>query len=281
MGYLYTVLTTLMINSIAVLGLNIILGYAGQISLGHAAFMGIGAYASALLSTKAGLSFWASFPMAVGISAVIGFLLGLPSIRVKDDFLAITTIGINFIVQAIFLYVPFFGAALGIGGIPKPKVGEFVFRGEYYLLIVSMVLLIGVLFSLKFHRSWAGLASEAIREDELAANVVGINPVRFKLMAFVLGSAYAGASGSLYAHFMGFITSDDFSFPLSVTFLSMLVFGGVGTIRGSLIGAFILGSLPELLRPLAQYRLLFYGLLLLLMLRFCPGGLASLIRLRR
>lgn len=96
-----------------------------------------------------------------------------------------------------------------------------------------------------------------------------------------MGSAYAGASGSLYAHFMGFITSDDFGFPLSVTFLSMLVFGGVGTIRGSLIGAFVLGVLPELLRPLAQYRLLFYGLLLLLMLRFCPGGLASLVRLKK
>ncbi|MCX8127212.1 MAG: branched-chain amino acid ABC transporter permease [Synergistetes bacterium] len=281
MGYLYTVLTTLMINSIAVLGLNIILGYAGQISLGHAAFMGIGAYASALLSTKAGFPFWFSFPLAVLISAVIGFLLGLPSLRVRDDFLAITTIGINFIVQAIFLYVPFFGAALGIGGIPKPRIGEFVFRGGYYSLIVLIVLLVGIILSFKFYRSWAGLASEAIREDELAANVIGINPVRFKLMAFVLGSAYAGASGALYAHFMGFISSDDFSFPLSVTFLSMLVFGGVGTIKGSIIGAFFLGALPEILRPLAQYRLLFYGFLLLLMLRFCPGGLASLIRLRK
>ncbi|MCS7233067.1 MAG: branched-chain amino acid ABC transporter permease [Synergistetes bacterium] len=281
MGYLYTVLTTLMINSIAVLGLNIILGYAGQISLGHAAFMGIGAYASALLSTKAGFPFWFSFPLAVLISAVIGFLLGLPSLRVRDDFLAITTIGINFIVQAIFLYVPFFGAALGIGGIPKPRIGEFVFRGGYYSLIVLIVLLVGIILSFKFYRSWAGLASETIREDELAANVIGINPVRFKLMAFVLGSAYAGASGALYAHFMGFISSDDFSFPLSVTFLSMLVFGGVGTIKGSIIGAFFLGALPEILRPLAQYRLLFYGFLLLLMLRFCPGGLASLIRLRK
>lgn len=281
MGYLYTVLTTLMINSIAVLGLNIILGYAGQISLGHAAFMGIGAYASALLSTKAGLSFWLSFPLAVLISALIGFLLGLPSLRVKEDFLAITTIGINFIVQAIFLYVPFFGAALGIGGIPKPYIGDFTFKGAYYSAIVMAILIIGILLSLKLYRSWAGLASEAIREDELASNVVGINPVRFKLMAFVLGSAYAGASGALYAHFMGFISSDDFGFPLSVTFLSMLVFGGVGTIKGSIIGAFFLGALPEILRPLAQYRLLFYGLLLLLMLRFCPGGLASLIRAKK
>lgn len=281
MGYLFTVLTTLLINAISVLGLNIILGYAGQISLGHAAFMGIGAYASAILATKAQMSFWLAFPLAILITGVIGFLLGLPSIRVKEDFLAITTIGINFIVQAIFLYVPFFGGALGIGGISKPKIWGLTLRGEYYLLLVSVVFLIGVLLSFKFHRSWAGLASEAIREDEVAANVIGINPTRFKLMAFVLGSAYAGAAGSLYAHFMGFISSEDFGFPLSVTFLSMLVFGGVGTIKGSILGAFILGALPEILRPLAQYRLLFYGLLLLLMLRFCPGGIASLLRMRR
>jgi len=281
LGYLFTVLTTILINAIAVLGLNIILGYAGQISLGHAAFMGIGAYASAILSTKVGLPFWIAFPLAILISGFIGFLLGMPSLRVKDDFLAITTIGINFIVQAIFLYVPFFGGALGIGGIPKPKIGDFTFRGGYYLVIVSAIFILGLIFSIKFHRSWAGLASESIREDELAANVVGVNPTRFKLMSFVLGSAYAGAAGSLYAHFMGFISSDDFGFPLSVTFLSMLVFGGVGTVRGSVLGAFILGVLPELLRPLAQYRLLFYGVLLLLMLRFCPGGIASLIRIRR
>ncbi len=280
MGYIFTVLTTLLISAISVLGLNIILGYAGQISLGHAAFMGIGAYASALLATKAHLPFWLCFPLAVLISGAIGFLLGLPSLRVRDDFLAITTIGINFIVQAIFLYVPFFGGALGIGGIPKPRIGNFILRGEYYFILVFILFLISILISLRFHRSWAGLASEAMREDEVAASVVGINPKRFKLMAFVLGSAYAGMAGSLYAHFMGFISSEDFGFPLSVTFLSMLVFGGVGTVRGSVLGAFILGALPEFLRPVAEYRLLLYSVLLLLMLRFCPQGLVGIFHIK-
>lgn len=280
MGYVFTVLTMLLISAISVLGLNVILGYAGQISLGHAAFMGIGAYASALLATKAHLPFWLCLPLAILISGAIGFLLGLPSLRVKDDFLAITTIGINFIVQAIFLYVPFFGGALGIGGIPKPKIGSFTLKGEYYFALVLVLFVISILISLRFHRSWAGLASEAMREDEIAASVIGINPKRFKLMAFVLGSAYAGMAGSLYAHFMGFISSEDFGFPLSVTFLSMLVFGGVGTVKGSVLGAFILGALPEFLRPVAEYRLLLYSVLLLLMLRFCPQGLVGIFRLK-
>jgi len=118
-SYLITIGTIIAIQAITVCGLNVIVGYAGQISLGHAAFFGIGAYTAALLSTKAGLSFWAGLPFVILISGIVGLLLGLPSLRVREDFLAITTIGINFIVEAVFLYVPFFGGALGIGGIPR------------------------------------------------------------------------------------------------------------------------------------------------------------------
>ena len=118
-AYLITIVTLIVIYAITVYGLNVIVGYAGQISLGHAAFFGIGAYAAALLSTKAGLSFWEALPIVIVLSGVIGMLLGLPSLRLREDFLAITTIGINFIVEALFLYTPFFGGALGIGGIPR------------------------------------------------------------------------------------------------------------------------------------------------------------------
>jgi branched-chain amino acid transport system permease protein len=272
-AYVTTIATVIAIQAIAVCGLNVIVGYAGQISLGHAAFFGIGAYAAALLATKAGLSFWLAILPVVGISGLIGLLLGLPSIRVREDFLAITTIGINFIVEAVFRYVPYFGGALGLGGIPKIVFFGIRMKGQAFLLLATGFLMICMLLSWWLTKSWASLACYAIREDESAASTLGISPVRFKLFAFVIGTAMAGLSGSLYAHYMQFISAGDFSFPVSVSFLSMLVLGGMGTLWGPLIGTVILGILPEVFRPLVDYRVFLYTLLLLLMIRFQPGGL--------
>jgi branched-chain amino acid transport system permease protein len=272
-SYAITIGTIIVIQAIAVCGLNVIVGYAGQISLGHAAFFGIGAYAAAILTTKAGLSFWTALPLVIAFSGLIGLLLGLPSIRVREDFLAITTIGINFIVEAVFRYVPFLGGALGIGNIPR-----IVFFGErlkgmtFFVLCLAFLLLV-VLMCWWITRCWASLACFAIREDESAASTMGISPVRFKLLAFVIGTSMAGLAGSLYAHYMQFISAGDFSFPVSVGFLSMLVLGGMGRLWGPVIGTIILGILPEIFRPLVDYRILLYTLLLLLMIRFQPGGL--------
>lgn len=272
-SYVITIGTLIAIQAIAVCGLNVIVGYAGQISLGHAAFFGIGAYSAALLTTKAGLSFWTALLFVIAISALIGLLLGLPSIRVREDFLAITTIGINFIVEAIFRYVPFFGGALGIGGIPRITFYGIKLKGiSFFLLCLGFLLLvIGFCYLLK--KSWVSLACYAIREEEQAASTLGISPVRFKLLAFVMGTAIAGLSGSLYAHYMQFISAGDFSFPVSVGFLSMLVLGGMGTLWGPVLGTLILVALPEIFRPLVDYRILLYTLLLLVMIRFQPGGI--------
>lgn len=272
-SYAITIGTLIAIQAIAVCGLNVIVGYAGQISLGHAAFFGIGAYSAALLTTKAGLSFWTALLLVIAISGLIGLLLGLPSIRVREDFLAITTIGINFIVEAIFRYVPFFGGALGIGGIPRVTFFGTRLKGVpfFILCLVFLLLVIGFCYWLK--KSWASLAYYAIRDEEQAASTLGISPVRFKLLAFVMGTAIAGLSGSLYAHYMQFISAGDFSFPVSVGFLSMLVLGGMGTLWGPVLGTLILGILPEIFRPLVDYRILLYTLLLLIMIRFQPGGL--------
>jgi len=270
---LITVATLIAIYAIVVCGLNVIVGFAGQISLGHAAFFGIGAYASAILTTKAGLSFWGALPLVILVSGLIGLLLGLPSLRVRDDFLAITTIGINFIVEAVFLYVPFFGGALGIGGIPRILLFGVKMRGGGFFILCIIFLTLVILVSWWFTRSWGGLACFALREEEEAAASMGISPIRFKLMAFVLGTAMAGLGGALYAHYMRFISATDFSFPLSITFLGMIVLGGMGTIWGPVLGATLLGVLPELFRPLVDYRILFYTVILLLMIRFQPGGL--------
>ncbi len=272
-GYLITIGTIIAINAIVACGLNVIVGFAGQISLGHAAFFGIGAYSAALLATQAGLSFWTALPCVIAISASVGLLLGIPSLRVREDFLAITTIGINFIVEAVFLYVPFFGGALGIGGIPRITLLEFRFRGpEFFGLCLGFLALV-MLACWWLTRCWAGLACFALREEEEAAASVGISAVRFKLLAFVIGTGMAGLGGALYAHFMRFISATDFAFPMSVSLLSMVVVGGIGTLWGPVLGALIIGILPELFRPLVDYRILFYTALLLLMIRFQPGGL--------
>ncbi len=272
-AYVITIATLIVIYAIVVCGLNVIVGYAGQISLGHAAFFGIGAYTAALLATKGHFSFWGALPLVILISGLVGLLLGLPSLRVRDDFLAITTIGINFIVEAVFLYVPFFGGALGIGGIPRVVLAGVQLKGAAFLLLCLFFLAVVLGVCWWFTRSWAGLACFALREEEQAAASMGISPVRFKLTAFVLGTGMAGLGGALYAHYMRFISATDFSFPVSITLLAMLVIGGMGNLWAPLLGALILGVLPELFRPIVDYRMLFYTGLLLLMIRFQPGGL--------
>jgi branched-chain amino acid transport system permease protein len=272
-GYLITILITLVIYAILAHSLNIITGQAGQISLGHAAFFGIGAYTSALLYTEAGFPFWISVPLAAIVAGIVGALLGIPCLRVRDDFLAITTMGINFVVEAIFLYIPFFGGAMGIGGINLPKwFGREMTKPEYFILIF-MVLIFLLLFDVKLGRSWIGLAWASIREDEQAAEAMGVDVVRFKVLAFILGSTLAGLAGGFYAHFLTFIMPQNFGFGQSIVILSMVVFGGIGTRWGPFIGAIILGVLPEVFRPIMEYRTLVYGILLMAMMRFQPGGL--------
>jgi len=255
--------------------LNIITGRAGQISLGHAAFFGIGAYTAGMLYSKAGIPFWIDVPLAALGAGLVGALLGIPCLRVRDDFLAITTMGINFVVEAVFLYIPFFGGAMGVGGINLPGwFGREMSKTEYLFLILVAL---GLIYLLDFllSRSWIGLAWDSIREDETAAEAMGVDVVRFKVMAFVLGSALAGLAGGFYAHFLTFIMPQNFGFGQSIVILCMVVFGGIGTRWGPLLGAVILGILPEVSRPIMEYRTLVYGVLLLLMMRFQPNGLVG------
>lgn len=273
MEYIVNIAIMITIQAIAACGLNIIVGYAGQISLGHAAFYGIGAYSTAMLTTKAGFSFWQALPLVLLIAAFVGFILGLPSLRVKADFLAITTIGINFIVEAIFNYTPFFGAALGIGGIPRIMFMGERLKNNGFLALCLFFLAFALLVCRYFSRSWAGIACFAIREDEAAASSMGVSPVRGKLTAFIIGTVFAGLAGALYAHYVRFISPGDFNFPMSVTMMSVIVLGGIGTLWGPIIGAVILGVLPEIFRPLIDYRMLVYSILLLMMIRFQPNGI--------
>lgn len=271
--YLATVLTMICVYIILASGLNIITGYAGQPNLGHAAFFGIGAYTSALLTTRAGFTFWTALPMAILVTAVVGLLLGAISLRLKEDFLAVSTIGVNFVVVSTFLYFSFFGRALGLGGIPDPSVFGHVLDKHQYLYLVVGFVAVALAGCWAFARSRMGLMVTAVREDELAARCLGLNVTGLKLAAFVMGTAYAGLAGALYAHFMTFISPYDFAFPVSITVLCMVVLGGAGTLWGPVLGAIILVATPEVLRPIQDYRMLLYGGLLVLMMLFQPAGL--------
>jgi len=266
-------ITFICINILLSLSIGVLSGYAGQVSLGHAAFMAIGAYASAMLTKNYHFSFWLAMPSAALFSAAIGFLLGIIALRLKEDFLAITTMGLNFIVVGFILYAPYFGKALGIGDIPSPhflgqEMTRPVFTGLCLFIVAAIIITVWWL-----QRSWIGLAWRGIREAEDVAQVMGINITKFKIFACIISTAIAGIAGSLYAHFLQFITPYDFGFPLSIQILSFAVLGGLGTIRGPVLGAIILTILPEYLRFIQDYRMLTYGMILVVVMMYQPQGL--------
>lgn len=256
------------------LSLNILTGYAGQVSLGHAAFFGIGAYASAVLAVQYGVPFWVDFLGAIVITGLVGTVLGLPSLRVRHDFLVLATMGINFVVVAVFKYVDFFGGAMGLVNIPAPTFLGQSFRGGMpYLGLVVAYAVFTWLVSWYLSKTWTGMAFQTVRLDEDAAAAVGVSSARFKIYAFGISAALAGGAGSLYAHFIGSVFPDTFVFVESIAILSMVIFGGVGTLRGPILGAILLKAAPEMLRFVQDYRFAIYGLLLVLMMLFQPMGL--------
>lgn len=271
--YLLTVGIFTGIFIVLTVSLNILTGYAKQVSLGHAAFFGIGAYSQAILVTRFDFSFWSALPLTIILSALIGSLLGLPSLRVSHDFLVLTTIGLNFIMVAVFGYFDFFGGAMGIIGIPMPEIfGRTLTNLGYFLMVFGFVI-IAILLSYFFSKTWARLAMEGLGEDELAAKSLGISVARFKIYAFMISSGLAGLAGSLWAHYLGSVFPNNFAFSRSISIISMLVFGGMGTIRGAVFGGFLLKVLPEMFRFIENYRMLIYGGILVLMVMFQPMGL--------
>jgi branched-chain amino acid transport system permease protein len=272
-AYVITILTLMGIWSVVALGLNIITGLAGQFNLGIGVYMGTGAYASAMLTTSAGFTFWEALPLAIAASAGMGFLTGLPALRVREDALAVLSIGLVFVFESLIIYLPYFGGPLGISRVPRATFAGEPATNMTYLVIVVAALALSIAAALYLRRSWMGLAWESIREDETSAQVLGIDPARYKLYAFTIGAAFAGLGGVLYAHFIRFVTPYDFGFLPSIYVLVMVVFGGLGTVRGAVFGACFLTLLPELFRFVQDYRNLIYGLTLVLLMLYEPRGL--------
>lgn len=273
LDYVVVVLVTIAIYAILVVSLNIVAGYAGQPNLAQGAFFGIGAYFAAVLSVHDGWSFWWTIPAAITTAGIAGLVLGAISLRLREDFLAVTTIGLNFVVVAMFQYVPFFGGAVGLYAIPLPSIGGHQFGNGDFLVVGLAMLAFVVGLSAYLEHTWFGAALLAIKDDEAAAAASGVPVAPYKIGAFVLSSALGGLAGALYAPFLSAVTPTSFGFSESVVILAMLMFGGIGVIGGALVGAIVLGALPEVFRFISDYRLLTFGAILVLMLRFQPQGL--------
>ncbi len=270
-AYLYSILATAAIFTLLALSLNIITGYAGQAMMGIAAFFGIGAYTAAVITTNGG-HFVLGLLAGMLMAGVCGAVLGVISLRLQADFLAITTIGINFVMVAVFNRLKITGGTLGLT-VKKPVLFGVRMNNKYFFYMTVVLIIILCLLLVKMRRSWFGMALASINNDPGAARSFGINVNRYQILAFTIGSAVAGLAGGIYAHRMGFISATDFAFVVSIQVVSMVVIGGLGTLRGPIFGALLISSLPEILRFADDYRELVYGLLLVLMVRFMPQGL--------
>lgn len=257
------------------LSLNLVTGFTGQFCLGWAAFYGIGAYTSALLTMKAGLSFWLAMPLGGFMAALFGLLLGLPTMRLKEIYLAITTLGFGEIIRLIMLnWTDLTRGSMGLPGIPAPSILSYeISSNQAYYYFILVLVLITVAAIRRLIDSRTGRALIAIREDELAAKSMGIDVTAHKMLAFAVGAFFAGLAGSFYAHYTSFIDPHTFSFTESIAILAMAVLGGLGSINGSILGAVILTVVPELLRGIAEYRLIVFGLIMMAVMLLRPQGI--------
>jgi branched-chain amino acid transport system permease protein len=264
--YFLQILVNIGIGIILALGLNIITGLTGQLSLGHAAFMSVGAFTGALLTIKTGTPFYLTLILSGLFTAGVAALIGWPILRLTGDYLAICTLGFAEIVKVVFLNLEITNKALGLT-VPPP---QSALPMPVIVLIVAILMIIASTF---IQNSRFGRALKAIRDDEIAAESMGINIARYKVQAFAVSAFMAGVGGCLYAHFLGYINPSDFGFLKSVDMLSMIVLGGLGSIPGAVIGAAILSAAPEFLRFMSQYRMMVYGALMVFLMVFRPNGL--------
>ncbi len=278
--YQISILISALIYVMLALGLNIVVGLAGQLVLGYAAFYAIGAYTYALLYTYFGLGFWVCLPIAGLLAVLFGLGLGFPVLRLRGDYLAIVTLGFGEIVRLILLnWVSVTGGSHGISSLPKPSLFGHEFNMHdgtvslYYLCLIAVIITIVIITRLKNSR--VGLALQALREDEIASEAMGINLTRVKLSAFAIGSCWAGFAGVLFAAKTSFVNPASFTFMESAMILSMVVLGGMGSITGVTLGALILILVPEYLRAFADYRMLLFGAVMVLMMIFRPQGLIT------
>jgi len=276
-NYVLGILVFIGINTILALGLNMLMGYAGQVSLGHAAFYGIGAYTTAILTTTLKLSPWIGMAAAVVVAGAVAYLIGKPTLKLRGHYLAMATLGFGVIVKIVFVqWTAFTGGTSGITGLPPFSIRgvELVDDRQYYYLVWFFVLLL-IWLSYNIVESRVGRALRAVHTSEAAAASVGVDTAKYKLQVFVLSGMYGGLAGALYAHYVRFVNPDPFGFMFSIELVVMVVVGGMASIWGAIAGAGTITILSQVLRPFEEYEVLAFGLILVLVMIYMPAGLTK------
>lgn len=276
-SYFLNVIVFVGINTMLAVGLNLLLGYAGQISLGHAAFFGMGAYISGIITSRYPVEPFLVIVLVALCVGALAFVIGFPILKLKGHYLAMATLGFGIIMYILFNEtVDWTGGPSGLSGIPNLRIGSLIFDNDwnnYYLVWVFTLAV--MLLSINLSQSRIGRALRAIHDSEVAARVMGVNARMLKVQIFAVSAVISAVAGSLYAHIMTFIAPASFGFNFSVELLTMIVIGGLGSIYGSFLGAAILTMLPEFLRVFQDFDIVLYGLMLILMTMYMPGGLIS------
>src|SRR5213596_2190733 len=248
--YYLSVANLVWIAVIGALGLNILVGYTGQVSIGHGAFMSVGAYTAANFAVRLGWPFWAALPMGGLMAAAVGAVVGFPSLRIKGLYLAIATLAGQLIIEWTINHVTFISGGVQASiEVPRPRIGPYVLAGQramYYFLLCFVV--IAIVGTMNLVRSRVGRAFIAIRDHDIAAEIIGINIFRYKLLAFAISSFYAGVTGVLYTYFLGIANYEQFQINVSIDYLAMIIIGGLGSVLGSVFGAIFVTLLPIAIR---------------------------------
>lgn len=264
-------LMTILINIILAVGLNLVIGFSGQFSLGHAGFMAIGAYSGAIVSDQIDGIFGFLAGLAVGavLAMLVAMLVGIPTLRLKGDYLAIATLGVSEIIRIIIINLPdVTNGARGISGISFPFQSNLSFIMVTFGIVVATTIL-----TVNYIRSSPGRATVSIREDEIAAESMGVNTTLYKVISFMIGAATASIAGSLYGTFFSVINPSDFTFQRSIDVLIIVVFGGIGSVTGTFVAAIVLGILNTALQSVGEMRMIAYAIALIAIMVFRPGGL--------
>jgi branched-chain amino acid transport system permease protein len=279
-SYFINIVVIMGIYALVTMGLNLLIGYAGQISLGHAAFFGIGSYTVAILTTRCQWEPWLAMMAAVFLTALTAWIIGKPTLKLKGHYLAMATLGFGFIVQILMAELPdLTGGPQGISGIPKLSVLGLRLGGNLslYFLVWGFVVVVQWMM-IHLIRGKIGRVFLAIHTNEMAAESLGINTPRLKLMVFIISAALAGLAGSFYAFSIHYINPEPFGFNFSILLVTMVVVGGMGDLWGPIFGTAILTIIPEILRAFKDFDILIYGLILMVMIIFMPEGIISLPR---
>ncbi len=273
--YYFIILNVIGLNTIVVVGLNLLIGFAGQISLGHAAFYGLGSYFSGILTVNYGFPLWPAMLVGMLATGGVAYLIGYPSLKLRGHYLVMATLGFSIIVYILMGELEqFTGGHDGLIGIPPLSIGGLLFDNDLknFYLIWTFVFF-SILVSRNLLNSRVGRALRAIHGSEVAANSLGINTASYKVKVFVLSAMYASVSGSLYAHYITFISPSTYDFYYSIQVVTMVIVGGMGSLWGSLFGAAVLTSISEALHIAKQYHIIAYGVFLCLVLVFLPEGI--------